>query len=299
MNQAQTRYGGAWPTMITPFDDHGKIDWPAYREMVEWYIAHNVGGLYANCQSSEMYALDNDERVQLAAEAVNVAGGRVPVAATGNLGESIEDHIDLSRRIAETGVDIVMFVVPTLHDNDTDLQDYYFKLAEKIDAPLGLYECPVPRRYHLGVDLVRALAQSGRFVAYKETSEDLDKILTLQQVTGDTPLSLLQACSAYLLESVRAGGLGSMCIAAIHLPDLVAAVIEKARAGDADAERLQAAHSAMHLAQRAAHPHAAKYLLCKRGLPITDRCRRDNAFLTPGDATSVGSCGARLVRRVG
>jgi 4-hydroxy-tetrahydrodipicolinate synthase len=267
--------------MITPFDDKGKIDWPAYREMVEWYIDHNVGGLYANCQSSEMYALDNDERVQLAAEAVNVAGRRVPVAATGNLGETLEEHIDLSRRIAETGVDIVMFVVPTLHDNDAELQDYYFRLADKIDAPLGLYECPVPRRYHLSVDLVRALAQSGRFVAYKETSENLDKILTLQQVTGDTPLSLLQACSAYLLESVRAGGLGSMCIAAIHLPDLVAAVIEKARAGDADAERLQAAHSAMHLAQRAAHPHAAKYLLCKRGLPITDRCRRDNAFLTP------------------
>jgi 4-hydroxy-tetrahydrodipicolinate synthase len=139
VKQAQTRYGGAWPTMITPFDDKGKIDWAAYREMVEWYIDHNVGGLYANCQSSEMYALDNDERVQLAAEAVNVAGGRVPVAATGNLGESIEDHIDLSRRIAESGVDIVMFVVPTLYDNDTDLQAYYFELAEKIDAQQGLY----------------------------------------------------------------------------------------------------------------------------------------------------------------
>jgi 4-hydroxy-tetrahydrodipicolinate synthase len=267
--------------MITPFDDNGKIDWLAYREMDEWYISHNVGGLYANCQSSEMYALDNDERVQLAVEAVKVAGGRVPVAATGNLGESIEEHIALSRRIAETGVDIVMFVVPTLHDNDDDLRGYYFTLAEKVDAPLGLYECPVPRRYHLGIDLVRALAQSGRFVAYKETSENLEKILALQEVTGDTPLSLLQACSAYLLESVRAGGLGSMCIAAIHLPDLVAAVIKKARAGDPDAERLQAAHSAMHLAQRAAHPHAAKYLLCKRGLPISDRCRRQNAFLTP------------------
>jgi 4-hydroxy-tetrahydrodipicolinate synthase len=226
-----------------------------------------------------MDLLDNDERVQLAAEAVKVAGGRVPVAATGNLGRSIEEHITLSHRIADSGVDIVMLVVPVFHDNDVDLRDYYFQLVERIDAPLGIYECPVPRRYHLGVDLVRTLAHSGRFVAYKETSEKLDRILALQELTGKTPLSLLQACSAYLLESVRAGGLGSMCIAAIHLPDLVGAVIEKARGGDPDAERLQAAHCAMHLAQRAAHPHGAKYLLAKRGLPISDRCRRQNAFL--------------------
>lgn len=290
MEQAQPRYGGAWPTMLTPFAENGKIDWPAYRAMIEWYIAHNVGGLYANCQSSEMFALDNEERVQLANEAVKVAAGRVPVAATGNLGESIEEHIALSRKIADTGVDVVMFVVPTLYDKpghdavydiEADLKAYYFKLAEAVDAPLGLYECPVPRRYHLGIDLVRALAASGRFVAYKETSENLEKILTLQEMTAATPLSLLQACSAYILDAVRAGSLGSMCIAAIHLPDLVAAVIEKGRAGDPDAERLQAAHCAMHLAQRASHPHAAKYLLQKRGLPISDRCRHDNALLTP------------------
>jgi 4-hydroxy-tetrahydrodipicolinate synthase len=196
------------------------------------------------------------------------------------LGATLEEHIALSRRMAETGVDIVMLVVPTLHDNDADLQSYYFTLAEAVEAPLGLYECPVPRRYHLGVNLVRVLAHSGRFVAYKETSENLDKILALQEVTANTPLSLLQACSAYLLDSVRAGGMGTMSIASIHVPDLVAAVIEKARAGDPDAERLHAEHCAIHLAQRAAHPHAAKYLLGKRGLPITDRCRRDDSCLS-------------------
>jgi dihydrodipicolinate synthase/N-acetylneuraminate lyase len=71
-----------------------------------------------------------------------------------------------------------------------------------------------------------------------------------------------------------------MCIAAIHLPDLVAAIIDKARSGDPDAERLQHAHSAMHLAQRAAHPHGSKYLLCKRGLPVSTRCRQPKAVLS-------------------
>jgi 4-hydroxy-tetrahydrodipicolinate synthase len=266
--------------MITPFAEDGKIDWGAYRTMIEWYIAHGVGGLYANCLSSEMYSLDNEERVMLASEAVKIANGRVRVAATGNLGETSAEHLKLCQKMAGTGVDVVMLLVPPFHDNDADLKRYYFEMAAKVDAPLGLYECPVPRAYHLGVDLVRTLAQSGRFAAYKETSENLEKICALLNATENTPLSVLQACSSYLLESVHAGGLGTMCIAAIHLPDLIAAIVEKGRAGDPDAERLQSAHSAMHLAQRAVHPQGSKYLLHKRGLPISARCRRQNAELS-------------------
>ncbi|MBM3187559.1 MAG: dihydrodipicolinate synthase family protein [Chloroflexi bacterium] len=279
MAQSNAKYGGSWPTMVTPFDAAGRIDLSAYREMIEWYIERGVGGLYTNCLSGEMYWLDDEERVLLASEAVAASGGRTPIAATGNLGETTEAHLSLCRRIADTGVDIVMLLVPPFLNSDEEMADYFLGLADKVDAPLGLYECPVPRRYHLGTDLVRTLAESGRFVAFKETSEDLDKILTLLRVTKDTPLSVLQACNSYLLESVRAGGLGTMSIAAIHLPELVGAVVEKGRAGDPAAERLEEALCAMHLAQRAVHPQGTKYLLRKRGVPIDVRLRRPDGNL--------------------
>jgi 4-hydroxy-tetrahydrodipicolinate synthase len=172
-----------------------------------------------------------------------------------------------------------MLVVPAFHEDDAALERYYLTLAESVDAPLGLYECPVPRRYYLGVDLVRTLARTGRFHAYKETSCNLDKILSLLRVTLDTPLSLLQANTPYLLASLRAGGLGTMSIAAIWLPDLVAAVIEKGRAGDPDAERLHGELCAMELVQRLVHPQGAKYLLGLRGLPITTRSRHPTSPL--------------------
>ena len=272
---------GSWPTMVTPYDAQKQIDVAVYREMIAWYIDHNVGGLYANCLSSEMYLLNPDERLTLVSEAVRAAGGQVPVAATGNLGDSVEEHIGFCRRVAETGVDVVMLVVPAFLDNDADLQDYYMRIADQVDAPLGLYECPVPRSYHLGVDLVNALAHTGRFVAYKETSCDLDKIEQLIEVTGDTPLSVLQANNPYLVRSIQAGGLGTMTTAAIWLPDLVAAVIDKTQAGDPDVERLHGELCIMQLVQRVAHPEGAKYLLCKRGVPIHSRSRYPKSPLTP------------------
>jgi 4-hydroxy-tetrahydrodipicolinate synthase len=267
--------------MITPYDESLRIDAGAYRASIEWYITHGVGGMYANCLSSEMYLLDDRERLTLVSEAVKVTQGRVPVAATGNLGETIEQHIAFCRRVADAGADVVMLVVPPFHDDDAALERYYLTIANEVDAPLGLYECPVPRPYHLGADLVRTLAQTGRFLAFKETSCDLAKIKALIELTRDTPLSLLQANTPYLLEFVKAGGLGTMSIAAIWLPDLVAAVIDKGLAGDPDAERLHGVLCAMELAQRVVHPQGTKYLLGKRGLPVTARSRHPESPLTP------------------
>jgi 4-hydroxy-tetrahydrodipicolinate synthase len=240
-----------------------------------------------------MYLLDQDERTILIREAVDAAAGRVPVAATGNLGETVTEHIVSCRSVAAAGVDVVMLVVPEFYDDDADMERYYLSIAEQVDAPLGLYECPVPRSYHLGVDLVRTLAQTGRFVAYKETNCNLDKIVTLLNVTRDTPLSLLQANTPYLLKSLQAGGLGTMSTAAIWLPDLVAAVIEKGLAGDADAERLQSLLCAMHLVQRLAHPQGTKYLLGKRGLPITHWSRHERSPLTPEVLQALDYCAGR------
>jgi 4-hydroxy-tetrahydrodipicolinate synthase len=264
---------GAWPTMVTPFDHNLQIDIGAYSTVIAWYIEHGVGGIYANCLSSEMYHLSNHERLLLVHEAVSVAGGHVPVAATGNLGNSLVEHINLCQQVAAAGVDVVMLVVPDFLENETDLERYYMTLVENVNAPLGLYECPVPRQFHLSVELVARLAETGRFVAYKETSCDLEKIRSHLESLRGTPLALLQANTPYLIEALQAGANGSMSIATIWLPDMVSEVIRKACAGDPAAKPLHARLCAMELAQRTIHPLGSKALLGKRGLPVAPRGR--------------------------
>jgi len=272
------KYHGSWPTMVTPFDPDLQIDVGVYRAMIDWYVTHGADGLYANCLSSEMYLLDEDEQLLLVTEAVSAARGRIPVAATANLAETVEEQVRFCRRVADCGADVVMLIVPPAYENDAELERYYLNLAEQVDAPLGLYECPVPRRYHLGVALVQTLAQTGRFVAYKETSCDLAKIHALIEVTKDTPLSLLQANVSYLLEAVKAGAPGTMSIGSICWPDLVGAVIEKGKAGDPDAERLQNILCAVYWVHKCVHPAGSKYLLSKRGVPISHRSRVDSTL---------------------
>ena len=46
---------GAWVTMITPYTPDGKIDYAACGRLVEWYIESGLAGIFAVCQSSEMF----------------------------------------------------------------------------------------------------------------------------------------------------------------------------------------------------------------------------------------------------
>jgi 4-hydroxy-tetrahydrodipicolinate synthase len=80
---------GVWPTMITPFTESNEIDYVALERIIEWYISNQVDGLFAVCQSSEMFFLSLAERVKLAKFVKEKAAGRVPVIASGHIPENI------------------------------------------------------------------------------------------------------------------------------------------------------------------------------------------------------------------
>ena len=221
-------FSGHWPTLPTPYNDDLSIDDDAYRILLEWYLCHGASGLYANCLSSEMYHLSMEERLHLIDMAVDISNGQVPVAATGNFGETMEEHIASCLTVAERGVDVVMLTVPTFLNTDEELESYYLSIADAVDVPLGFYECPVPRAFNLSPALVGKLAHTGRFYAYKETTGDLERQKQHLKAIAGTPLALLQSDTFLVLDAIRAGAAGSMTIGAIWAVDLVALVIEKA-----------------------------------------------------------------------
>lgn len=269
MNQMiEEKIAGIWPVLITPYNDDLSLDLNGYQQMLEWYLSHNVGGIYANCQSSEMFELTDEERLLLISEAVRIANGKKPVVGTGNFGKNIEQHIEFIKKASNAGAEIVMLTIPTFLNTDEDLEKYFLSIVEKTDVKLGIYECPVPRPYHLGLDLVKVLAESGRFFAYKETSCNIEKIKKFIEITRNTSLSYLQANVPYMLEAIKYGAEGSMNIAANWLPDLENEIVQRGLQGDPAADDLNNILCGMEMAQRSVHPMGVKYLISKRGIPI-------------------------------
>ena len=69
-------YHGCYPTMITPFTETGKVDFKAIAGLVDWYIQHGAHGIFAVCQSSEMFFLSPQEKIDIAKAVLEEVKGR-------------------------------------------------------------------------------------------------------------------------------------------------------------------------------------------------------------------------------
>lgn len=263
---------GVWPTMVTPFTAGRAIDYAALERMIEWYIENGVHGLFAVCQSSEMFFLSLEERAQLAAFVKERTAGRIPVIASGHISDAIQDQIEEIKHISAVGVNAFVMVSNRLAAAD-ESEDVWKRNAETIlsqvpDAAFGIYECPYPYKRLLSPELLKWCADTGRFLFLKDTSCDVAQIKGKLDAVQGSPLKLFNANAATLLDSVRLGAAGFSGIMANFHPDLYVRLLELAVADPAAADRLQNYLGLASAIERQLYPVNAKYHMQLEGLPI-------------------------------
>ncbi|MBP3543418.1 MAG: dihydrodipicolinate synthase family protein [Lachnospiraceae bacterium] len=272
--------GGVWPVMLAPFTKTGAVDYEGLKQLTEWYIGCGCEGLFAVCQSSEMYFLTLDERVQIAKTVVETAAGRVPVIASGNICEAPEERVEETNRIAGTGVDAVILITNQFaapEESDEVWLDNCMSFIEQInpEVPLGFYECPYPYKRLISLENLKACADTGRFYFLKDTCCDEALIEErLKQVEGSR-LKLYNANSTTLLKSLRAGAVGFSGVMANFHPKLYVYLCEHFK--EKEVEELQAFLAIASLIERQYYPVNAKYYIQKyTGVPITTFSRRQD-----------------------
>jgi len=216
---------GIIPVMLTPFDEYGNIDWDSQKRLIEWYLKQGCQSLFAVCQSSEMLQLDLSEREQLARFTVEVVDGRVPVIASGHVGETLAEQITELTQMASTGIDCVVFVTNRL-DPDHLGSEQLFKNVETLTKELpanmrfGLYECPVPFRRLLSDEEIIYFAEDPRFVVLKDVSCDLDTVRRRVELTKSANLVISNANAAIAFEAMKSGASGFCGVFNNFHPDL-------------------------------------------------------------------------------
>ncbi len=202
-------YNGCWPTMITPFTKDNKIDYEAVKKLVDWYVFRGSSGIFAVCQSSEMFFLSEQEKLDLAKAVVDAAAGRVKVIASGHTSDDHGKQIEELGNMSKTGVDAVVLVSNRMAKQDEG-EDVFRKNADDIfrqlsDVTFGLYECPYPYLRLLSDEFLSDCAKSGKLVFLKDVSccREIQK-RRIELVKG-TNLSLFNANTATLLDSLIDG----------------------------------------------------------------------------------------------
>ncbi len=75
---------GSVPPLVTPFDREERIDYQAFRVIIDTLIAEGVDGLFAAGGQGEFFSLEEEERAAVLSFCRKAAAGRV--AVYGNVG---------------------------------------------------------------------------------------------------------------------------------------------------------------------------------------------------------------------
>ncbi|MGM3159479.1 dihydrodipicolinate synthase family protein [Dickeya undicola] len=278
----ENQYTGIWPVMLTPFDARGEIDYASLARLVEWYLDAGVHGLFAACQSSEMFFLSDAETRELVRFIVAQVDGRVPVVASGHTACAFSQQVDQLNGVAETGVDGVILISNRLAlAGEPDgqalarLQALTAQLPAQVD--LGIYECPYPYKRLLSDETVAWCARSGRYTFIKDTCCDLPTIRRRLQLAQGTRLHLANANSQTLLASLQAGCQAYSGVMANFHPQLYVWLFEHWRTHSQAAQQLADYLGTAALAEFLDYPACAKFYQQQCGNFSTHVCRVRNS----------------------
>jgi 4-hydroxy-tetrahydrodipicolinate synthase len=276
------------PVMITPFDLKAKVDLDAVSRLVDFYLAAGVKGFFANCLSSEMYSISEDERLMLTKHIVKYVNGRVPIVATGSFGLGIYDKAEFTKKIYDTGINAVILITghyANIDDPDEVLLSNFEKMLKLTgNIPLGMYECPAPYKRILPADVFKRLLATQRFVYHKDTSIELEQVRAKLAVAKDYQgLEFYDAHTPNAMYSIQMGAKGMSSISGNFYPEILVWMCNNANdpSKEQEVKWLQAELTAVDPLIHVAYPMSAKYFLRKRGLPIRTISRAHALELTP------------------
>lgn len=267
------------PVMLTPFKSDLSIDYDGLSRLIDFYSEAGSDGFFANCMSSEMYRLSDDERLKVTSHVVKRMNGRLPVVSTGSFGNSLEEKAAFTKEVYDTGVEAVIQVTAHFAGRGESDQifmnhlEHFLNLTGSI--PLGTYECPSPYKRILSPEVYQFLIRTGRFFYHKDTTENLGAIKTKLKLSENTPLKLYNAHIATAVGSLRAGAAGMSPISGNLYPEIISWICRNANNPEkkSEADWIQSEITQAEKILSSGYPKSAKYFLRKRGLNILDVSR--------------------------
>ena len=276
---------GVWPVMITPFKEDMSIDYDGVLKIIEWYDKLGVTGIFAVCQSSEMFELDAKERFELAKFVIDNTPEHIQVVASGHVAKDPEDQVREAQAVIDAGAGAYVFI-SNQFAKEGESEDIAKRsveyLLDHIEADsFGVYECPYPYKRVLSPEFLKWLADTGKFSFLKDTCCELTQLKAKCEAVKGTNLKIFNANAATLLESLRMGCAGYSGVMANFHPDLYVWLVEHFEEEPERAEELQNFIGAASTIECQVYPVNSKYHMQLEGLPITTKSRKqDDALLT-------------------
>lgn len=198
---------GVFPAITTQFHRDQSLDLPGTLKHVDALLDSGIHGLIFLGTVGENCSLEAGEKREVLKAAVQHVKGRIPV-----LTGVAECTTALARRFAadaqSLGLDGLMLLPAMVYKSDPQETIAHFRsVAAASDLPIMCYNNPVSYGVDITPDMFDFLADEPKFVAIKESSDNVRRITDLKNIVGDRYL-LFGGVDDLALESAVLGADG-------------------------------------------------------------------------------------------
>ena len=215
------RPSGSWVAMVTPFDKNDKVDFGAFKLLIDRQIHFGTGALFILGSAGESTLLSLDEKHEIIREVIKMTKGRIPTFFSANT-NTTKDSIAIAQYAQAQGADGVIFMVPAyvLIPQESAFQ-HLDACMGSVDIACGIYNNPSRNGVRIEAETIKRLAdRHPNFVADKEAMPDVRHLVQVKRLCGDQ-LNLL-CCDfpkySIVIPTLAVGGNGTANIGGNIIP---------------------------------------------------------------------------------
>ncbi len=225
------KYQGLYTAIVTPFKD-GKVDYDAFKALIEAQIAGGVDGIVPMGTTGESPTVSTEEHLEVIRVCIETVAGRCQVIA-GTGANCTAEAIELTKAAAAMGADGTLQVCPYYNKpNQEGVYQHFKAIAEATNLPIMLYSIPGRSGIEIAVETVaRLAADCPTIVAIKEAGGSVERVNQLVQALP-SDFAILSGDDGLTVPFISCGAVGLVSVTSNIAPAEMKELVDTALSGD-------------------------------------------------------------------
>ena len=224
---------GVIPPIITPIDEHEKVDEAGLRKLINHCIDHGIHGIFVCGSNGECMSLTQAQRDRAIQIALDECAGRVPVIA-GCMDSSTQRVIENVQRLEEMGgtTAVVTPVFYARHATQEETVRHFEEISKNTNANLMIYNIPAFTGQSLTADTIIKISKIDKVIGVKDTSGNFPNFIKLLNYFRGSDFLVHQGATNLAVPSMLMGADGYIPSLAPLFPQAHLKLYEYGKAGD-------------------------------------------------------------------
>lgn len=223
---------GVIPAVTTKFKEDGSLDHAEMERCFGLQMDAGCDGIIVCGSLGEGPMLSQDERIEVLKRAQSVTKGKPTLMTVSEAGT--REACAMAAKAAKAGATGLMVVPsPIYHTNPAETVETLRAVAAAGDLPVMIYSNRIAYRVDVTPEIMEELAPDSRFVAIKESSDDIRRTTEIINRLGDR-YAVLTGVDNLAFEALTVGACGWVAGLVVAFPEETVAIYRLVKAGRYD-----------------------------------------------------------------